>query len=376
MLFNGVNTWNSPTLFFSAVQKAYCIHVNKASDNEIAIPLVLKPATLRYVSGNYLPSYLLINFAETQEPLDNVNLFDEREKRIFFHEYTHFLQDITGGYGHGKIWNNYDRTRQMISQLQQANEPEIPIALNNATTEHERLLGDVRTNIEGSYFVAGNIDDNSAKVSGMTFYRSSSFETLKPGSKMDFINLMLEDERGQTANYAFGELAISETMAYLMEIKFFGEGKVVHFPYRACQRLGAYLGTSFTENKEWLFALCDTALLFDYPGFAFYMLLVKAAQQEYSPEKAEDIYCYGIAIMDDLGFHMQVSFQKNKNGAIEVVRKLFSDGIFKDTVDWFVYILEKGYAYRVNDISFMLKLYQEALVMEGSWNEVYLALGV
>ncbi|MBS0647227.1 MAG: hypothetical protein JSR97_11665 [Verrucomicrobia bacterium] len=327
------------------------------------------------VYGTYVPCYLLINLKQTNVLLTDIKDIDERDKRIFFHENTHFLQNITGGFGHSHIWYTYDRMRQIVSDLQKNAGNEITIPVKNPVTQYQELLADVMRSMEGSYHARKPVDDNTAFAEIANMYLNESFQKLYPGKKLYFLNLQLEDDRKQKADYSFGESAVSETMAYLMESKHFGEEKVANFPYKACQKVAGYIGTDFTDNKEWLFALCDMAMVCNYPGMAFYTMLLDMHHQNFKPQNTEEIYTEGEKLMKARGWDIWKDFETNKNNSIHVIKELFNHPIFKETLDWFIYILETGFKYRKENPYFMLNLYREESPFEGSWADIYTTFG-
>jgi hypothetical protein len=322
------------------------------------------------VYGTYVPCYLLINLKQTDAELHSIRDIDERDQRVFFHEYTHFLQNIAGGFGHSHIWQTYDKLRQVISDLRKNEAAEISIPLKNTVTEQQELMEKVMETIEGSYSIRNGVDDNTAFVPNANLYLDESFQKLQQGKNVHFLNLQIEDDNGRRTNYSFGESAVSETMAYLMESKMFDEQNVANFPYKACQKVAAYLGSNLTYNKEWLFAMCDIAMLCNYPGMAFYTILLDMQHANFIPEQTEQIYEFGENAMKNRGWDIWGNFETNKNGAIHVIKELFRNPIFEETLNWLVYIIDEGFNYRKANPHFMLKLYQEASPFEGSWDDI------
>jgi len=47
----------------------------------------------------------------------NIQNLQPEAQALYFHEYVHFLQDITTTFGLSNSWNTYDRIRQIISLL-------------------------------------------------------------------------------------------------------------------------------------------------------------------------------------------------------------------------------------------------------------------
>jgi hypothetical protein len=327
-----------------------------------------------FVFGSYVPSYLLIKI-QIPDSLANITNLAKVDQAVFLHEYTHFLQNISGGFGHAHIWNTYDQLRQLLSDEQMNPADEIKIPIRNEVATRQRLFMKTLRTVSGNKFVPDGIDDKTALVSSVKLVKDADFEKLNPGSNIWFLNLRLRDNKNNVADYLFGDTAVSETMAYLMEKKFFGGEEINNFPYRSCQKLGEWMGTTLLENDEWLFALCDVAMLTSYPGRMFYQILLEMYQRDFLPDVAEHIYDYGLRLMYQNGWRVWDDFENNKNGAKIVLSDLIQHPIFIETVEWFKYILESGYQSRINNQYFMLELYRAADPYSGMWKNVMAQFG-
>src|ERR1700742_773777 len=112
--------------------------------------------------GQYFPSYLMV-ILETDRPILNIRELDPDLQRTYLHEYTHFLQNISGGFGYSHIWNTYDRARQIISQLQKSDDKELRIPFKHAVVDEQLVNFKGRQAIEGDFKVR-EIEDASAKI--------------------------------------------------------------------------------------------------------------------------------------------------------------------------------------------------------------------
>lgn len=309
--------------------------------------------------------------------MKDVKDIDEQDQRAFFHEYLHFLQDITGGFGHSHIWQTYDRMAILISDLQQHRSTRLVIPLKRSSTDRHLLFEGLRKSMEGSYGVPKPLNDHTVKVKSANLYMNDSFKKLYPEKQLHFLNLKLEDDRGQRGDYHFGEAAVSETMAYLLEERLFGEKKADNFPYKACDFVAQYLDTNFVQNREFLFALCDLSMCCPYPGMSFYTMLLDFRNNKFHPTNAEEIYEEGEKTLSERGWDIWGEFEKSRNGAIHLIKQLFNHQIFTDTVKWFTYLLDTGYTYRRQNPYFMLELYREGNFLEGRyWTEMYTTFGM
>jgi hypothetical protein len=324
---------------------------------------------LTSVYGSYVPSYLLIKL-QTEMPLNDIAVLGLEDQRTFFHEYIHFLQNITGGFGHSHIWNTYDRLRQVVSEIQKAPEPVLSLPVRNAVTEEQEKLLRIMQAISGSYKVSTALNDNSTIVRNVEEYRDPNYDERYPGAKTNFIQLDLQDTSKRISSYFFGESAVSETMTYLLEKKMFGEKKLGNYPYEACQRLCDYIGTTLHHNDECLFTLCDVAMLSAYPGRMFYVLVTELHEIGYKQESAEKLFDKCLGIMYRHHWNIWQDFETAMKGASHVIGALFYHGEFVPTLKWIQYILQRGYEYRRENRFFMLELYRAASPYVGKWVEI------
>lgn len=65
--------------------------------------------------GNYETSYFIMN-VPTKADLEIRDMADE-DFAIFFHEYIHFLQDITSFYGYMGIYSHGEYIRRAINDI-------------------------------------------------------------------------------------------------------------------------------------------------------------------------------------------------------------------------------------------------------------------
>ncbi|TWI85859.1 hypothetical protein IQ13_1028 [Lacibacter cauensis] len=326
-----------------------------------------------FVFGSYVASHLLIRI-RIPDPINNIKELSIADQRVFVHEYIHFLQNISGGFGVAHIWSTYDQLRQLVYEQQKTNgDIEIPVRSDNANTQ--RFFMRSLTAIAGDKYLPEAIDDGSAKVVHISLKPDESYDKLVPNSGMRFLKLKIKDDKNNEADYLFGDTAVTETMAYLIEKKFFGEDTINNFPYRACQKVGEYLGSNLVDNDEYLFALCDVAILSSYPGRMFYQVLLKMHQEEFVPSKAEEIYEFGINYLYDNGWRVWDDFKSSKDGAMIVFNDLIQSPFFKNTVEWFKYVIESGFVSRYNNPYFMLQLYRENDPYSGMWENAMKQFG-
>ena len=325
--------------------------------------------------GAYIPSYLLMKI-NTPDPISNIKYLQPADQSVFIHEYTHYLQNITGCCGVSQIWSTFDQLRQVISNEQKNKEKEFTVPLSNDVIEKQKLFIRTLRTVSGSKYLSSSINDKNAHIQNVRFVLDENFQKLNPKAKIYFVEFDVIDTNGGFEVYKFGDTAVSETMAYLMETRYFGESEEINdFPYRCCQKLGNWMKTDILKDDQILFALCDISLVSPYPGRAFYQILLEIAQKNLSITDAEEIYKLGEEVIRSMGFNIWDEFKTAKEGAIIVLEDIFNHDIFKNTLSWLKYILESGYQSRLANPKFMLQLYREPNQYDGLWNNVMAQFG-
>ena len=99
--------------------------------------------------ATYMPDYFELRLPVQQE-LVSLKEIPKDIQGLFFHEYIHFIQNLTTVFGLSRTWNTYDRIRQLIVSVQQEDVTiKLPYDGNDAAKKQienskflHRLLGD------------------------------------------------------------------------------------------------------------------------------------------------------------------------------------------------------------------------------------------
>jgi hypothetical protein len=327
--------------------------------------------------GSYLTSFLRI-YIDTDQDLGKLdsNKLGVHEKGIFAHEYTHFLQNITSSFGQMHVWSTYDRLRQNIAHIIKNGERELKLPLSGAIAEEQRNLLIIRKRMQGDDRVNQFMDDSTTKVLGHHFVKDDLYGQLYPDRPdLTHLELDLKDKKGFPMKYIFGETAVSETMAYLMELKHYKGPAAPEYPYRSCQHLGEYMGTKLLENDELLFALCDVSLLSGFPGRTFFLILEDLILNKVEPKSAEEMFDYGINYMYMNSWQVFEEYEKNMQGAVYVLKQLLPLPDMEPTVEWVNYLLQVGFKIRTETPHLIINLFREPILFQGYWNNIMLQFG-
>jgi hypothetical protein len=104
--------------------------------------------------GKYLTSFLEI-FINTDKELNNLALLEPGEQGAYFHEYLHYIQDITTCSGLSKIWNSFDRFRRLVASIQRPEITEVFVPLEGALADEQRANINFLKELRGSGQIIG-----------------------------------------------------------------------------------------------------------------------------------------------------------------------------------------------------------------------------
>ncbi|MBX3254920.1 MAG: hypothetical protein KF862_12325 [Chitinophagaceae bacterium] len=323
--------------------------------------------------GFYSPSYYKIKLATSYNiaPLDKLPV---QVQSVFFHEYFHFLQDVTSEFGYSSGWNAYDRIRQIIAHYQKSTgDIELP------PVENEQFE---QSNSNLNYYFAqsgdiGPATSNNQQISDplrIKSYRVTPAHDkfrVEANSGIKFIQLNLLNDEGKPATYWFGGIAIVESMTHLIQRKYFGENEHPDLPYKAAIIFANFLSEKLRDKEEFIFALCDLSICTPSPGQTFLELILEIDSWETTNITTEEIYKFGLHYISSKWCN-----SSSKEGLRHQLSQIFGHEIFNNEREWLTQVLEAGNKLRRSEPQFMLELYRNSRPFEGKFYEVYKLLGV
>lgn len=250
--------------------------------------------------NSYYPSFLCME-VDTPDYLDALAHIplDERTEAAFLHEYIHYLQDLTTITGHARIETIVDQVKWAADKCSEHRKLTIPLDASstyafNMNPNYSSLKlckGDFKVKNTQGY----NITPNIHRI--ISFQLEKSSIHLPCGTKAhgdaDAV-LLFQDESGHQYRYKIGELAISESMAYLIENMVYKDvlQKGGDCPYEVVEKTSEWK-LNQSVDKLILIALCDVCLMYSLPGKVLYHLLefLSTYSDKITPAL---IYIYGL----------------------------------------------------------------------------------
>lgn len=238
---------------------------------------------LREECGSYMPGFfrMKLEFPFNDSRLVLYNL-SKRNQASFFHEYFHFLQDITTFWGLNNIYvySEFIHQANRIIYEQPKGELHLPI----------KIAFD-KTNVAANQWALKNTIGDYEEYDTLFILKYKKKKVSIPFvcsyiKKITKIVLTIQGHH----KIEFGARAIMESMAYLIEHRVAPGGRAPkEYPYLAAEFLSKFIYPDFANDDLRLIALCDVSLMFSEPGKIFVEAL-----EEYKAENSlpspEDIY--------------------------------------------------------------------------------------
>lgn len=234
--------------------------------------------------GCYIPSFFEMHVDTDKDDL-TPNKLPLKDATVLFHEYIHFLQDISTYYGLRNIYIYGEYFRSVVNRIISSGKKAFSVPYQITDNKDNVLL-----NIQTHKITQGD----SCNITSFTIKSIDRIEDdlisnpILPSIPSIFINT--EDDE----TVSFGAMAIMESMAYLMERLCSPKGVVPSpdFPYWSAEIVSDYYVPGFSCNPEMVLALCDMSLQSSNPGHCFVKVLEGIKKGDISFYKPEDIYDY------------------------------------------------------------------------------------
>lgn len=303
--------------------------------------------------GKYIPAFFRI-YLDVDTSLTSTipSNWDEETQSVFFHEYIHFLQDISTFAGLNNIYCISEFVKLVATKYANQNPFIVPVVLEDNTSL-------VRINNTINDLTAGDTCPYAQLALYDIFTEEYTNDDLKNAgiSSLPTI-LLLNSDR----DYKFGRREIMESMAYILQ-KECSKWSVpsLDYPYSAAEKVTRHLlSDEFADDSCNIIALCDISLMTSNPGYMFtnYINMIKTGI--WKVQKAEDIYdyfykskcksCFGICSPI---FHYRYF--------AEFVRKALKDYIAQDQISrslnqWIDLVINEGLNIRLKEKYFFIEL--------------------
>ncbi len=302
-------------------------------------------------AGLYSPTFFRMH-VKTKDDLTNPNLFSQEVSATYFHEYIHFLQDISTTYG----FINISRVVNYIKYVADFANSNGLLEIKTPIIPESRQGHFVSENIELWKKYEG--DTNHIKGGRITVLNAKLNPVDVSGKKVNQLIAKI-DNSGMKSDYLIGAHAISESMAYEAEQILYPNvlPEPPPLPYLAVRKLVESYSAKFPKDPLWIIGLCDVSLMSFNPGELMLRILDKVNNEELElidPNSLykllnEEIHYEGCSNYTEL-------HEKMSKAALKDIQDYFTTETFKDNNEWLESVFSKSLMLRTKIPNFILDI--------------------
>ncbi len=249
-------------------------------------------------SGSYGEYYEDCFIIKLNVPIDFSNLAnsdDADHLGTFFHEYIHFLQNISTTFGNFSMAVFYAKMSDIFYNMANSPTHSIPKVIHyNDSVEpfavrHEIILGDRE---DWTYDPCDFLSIEDVSLEKDDILEELGYgDCVLPQIKV----LIAKDGKPDHKVLNFGAMCVMESMADMMDLHLYGKSKKGEFvQYDICKKLWEYyIGINYSD--ELIFRCCEYSLMYDNPG-QIYHLALNTFSAELNNESISEI---SEALIDD-----------------------------------------------------------------------------
>ena len=303
--------------------------------------------------GFYLPSFFFLSI-NTQESLADLEALSEESKSTLYHEYIHFLQDITTLFGLGSISQVVDTQKMINHEILQSSKPTflVPVAVDadGPTGINMELLNLYGGDWEHDVIGIRSIEKVEKIPNGFVL----GFEQV-PSIIVSYIDIL-----GKPGQFNFGAVCVSESLANLIQESMFDDVDAPCFPYQIAKKVCEFLCPALANDIINVIVLCDIALNNSHPGAFFVDFLTKMEEDSYVPSTYKDIYrrfeAYRLTDINGVSLPVLGFYNQYAEQAKSQLKDYFTIPGFNEIKNWIEQIIDTGTNFRNNNFSFWLDI--------------------
>ncbi len=309
---------------------------------------------LKTLLGSYIPTFFEMHVATRDDDM-TINKMSDGDATVLFHEYIHFLQDITTFYGLNNLYVQSEYLHSVVKRVKGNLQFQVPYMIRD--NKDNVLLNQKICRLtngdseESSFYLVHSVDEWSDDL-------ADDFISNPPISEIKNIVLNQNDNMR-----SFGAIAIMESMAYILERLCSPNAYVSSpdYPYRAAELVAIYYDAKFGNDLLRVLALCDMSLQNSNPGLCFVNIMKLVGEGKLLFDTPESIYDYFYNRRVKSVYGRVTSWQDSYNKLLDQVDTCLQDYIkgidsLKSYHEWINHLVDFSRDWRNNDRYFLLKM--------------------
>ena len=308
-------------------------------------------AILKTLLGYYIPTFFEMHVQAVGDEM-TISKLSDKEATVAFHEYIHFLQDITTYYGLNNLFVQSEYLHSVVNRVKNQKMFNVPYQIPDNKDY-------VRLNQQVCKLTAGDNEDADVFSVLSVIDMEEDLSDYGKGIKFSTIVLNVEEDNMRS----FGAIAIMESMAYILERLCSPKSYVLSpdFPYRSAELVAQYYDVEFGKDLMKVLALCDVSLQHSNPGWHFVYVMRQIKQGVLSfntPEEIYDrLYSERVQMHNGKTQYWQDAF-KELAEQVKSCLHSYITGIptLQSYHDWVNHLVDFAKDWRSNDRYFLLKM--------------------
>ena len=331
---------------------------------------------LNQTLGFYLPSFFRLHIS-TDNSIKDLNELSDFDFSVFFHEYVHFLQDVTTFYGLSKIHATVEYLRFANNFIVKSTEKEFVIPIEPDPTNSDNVL----LNGHLCKITYGDIESMDVKV--INRYSITNLPINIPNSpipEIEVIDVEFTDSKGDQNIFTFGAGCIMENMAYLLEkLTCKDYAKSPDIPYTSAELLVKHIYPNFGKNPLNILALCDISLGISNPANYFILTIEEwklRGEIPSSPRILYDNFRNGSFSINGSENNLTNNpLQDISNIAKSQLKGYFNDSYFDNLKFWIDDVISSAVTFRLSNPYFILDIAQGNIRENKSFIDLFSKIG-
>lgn len=330
------------------------------------------------ILGYYEPGFvhMRINTSEELKDLNKLaaNPATAQHFSTFFHEYIHFLQNLTTTSGVMRTVFLIDVLKEFIQQVRNDGVAEFKTPLAFTNDYNVQANGELQVLYLGQHKKIDYIRYSHYTVDQVAVADKDGNTKQVPRYTVHYFS-----QAQQPAKFYFGSACLTEYVAHAIQQRFAPETRHPDVPYLAPELILAKEYPEFGSDTMLIMSLCDAAMMSYHSAQMFFDLIAAMKLQRFVPIEPEDIYDF---MNKNFTFHNETeSFQVADlfTQQLQTVLYHFNDAlkseIFEPNLRWLDHIIREGHALRTAVPAFFAYLVDDERKLSTLFYDIFARIG-